>query len=211
MDKIKWISGGILFVCLVFFIAGYSDTLWAAILFGSLAALIYLFVLSVVWLKKIESKVTRTAITSTIILFILLSSFSAILNLQSSTRHTSLLASIHHNIETAYLRANINEPLLNTLRTRYRNNKYQTVSAAFYTNYDSLITLKHEFLYGGNSKEHTWHIYLAKAHADSVVLIGESTYLKGKNSHFLNYSGKTGNYQVEGILTSQGVYYERKN
>lgn len=211
MKKIIWISGGILFVCIIFFISGHLDKLWAAVLFGSLAALIYQFALSIVWFKKIKLKSTRITIAWTLIILVLVSSVSAILNLKSSTFQTALIASVHRDTETSILRANINEPLLNAFRTRYGSNKYRTVSAAFYSDCGSLISPDRELQFGRKSKKRTWHIYLAKIRADSVVLVGESSYLKGKNPHFLNYSGSTGDYQVEGILTNRGVYYERTN
>lgn len=214
MKKLIWMAGGVIFVSAVFFIPGPYGNIWLSVMLSGLAALIYMTVISVLWLNKIDSWNVRMGITGTLAVVVALSVITGFVSYRNSLKESRNLASVRGSIEARYLRANINEPLLATLRT-YResgkNNPSVSIGSIFYLKYDSLIKKDSEFEYGDNRIYKTRHIYLAKNNADSVVLIGESTYLQGENPAFHNYSGKTGLYQVEGILTKKGVQYERTN
>lgn len=214
MKKLIWMAGGVIFVSAVFFIPGPNGNIWLSVLLSGVAALIYMTAISALWLKKIESGAVRLGITGTLAVFVVLSVMTGFVSYRNSLKENQNIVSTRSSIETGYLRANINEPLLATLRSYRESVRYQpsaSLGAIFYAKYGSLIKKGSEFDYGDIRQHKTRHIYLAKNKADSVVLIGESTYLNGENPNFQNYSGKKGFYQVEGILTKKGVHYERTN
>ncbi|HKI44997.1 MAG TPA: hypothetical protein VKA08_06630 [Balneolales bacterium] len=214
MKRIIWLSGGILFVTAAFFVPGSTGSVWFSILLGFIAAVVYLVALYTYWFKNIRSKSARIGILTTLLLLTIISAVSSVLNYSSGRSQAAMLATYRKNIEIRCLHSYINEPLLYTLASRYDRDGhagYRTMAAAFHSKYDSLITTDHEFRYGENGKIYTWKIYVAKAHADSVVLVGESEFLKGSDPAFRNFSGDKGRYQVEGILTPKGVQYERTN
>ena len=106
----------------------------------------------------------------------------------------------------------MHEPLVKTLSDFHvEENRESKIGDLFTSCYDSLITDDGVFEFGSRDEDQTRYLYIAESNADSVLLIGESTYLKGQNDDFSNYSGRKGRYQVQGILTSRGIDYERQN
>lgn len=213
MKKIGWITGGILLVAVVFFVAGQERTLWSSVLWGSGAAIGYLAFLGTVWLKKIASPAKRKVVGATLVALV------AVLcgSLWFWYRMGQWQRNLYTEFETGYETVNVNqlvrEPLVRTLSDYYESAEERPdMGMLFRSRYGSKITRENELQFtnsDGGSGSLTF--YLAKAVSDSVVIIAESGYLEPMNAGFQNYSGTTGRYQVRGTVTREGVRYERVN
>ncbi|MDZ7716855.1 MAG: hypothetical protein U5J95_11645 [Balneolaceae bacterium] len=213
MGKIfLWILGGALLATGAFFIPEQSGSMWPSLFLSSSAVLIYLAAFCFVWLKKIQSATKRKAIGWTLGILVVFSGISAAISYESSQRQKETLVTIRSTIETGIIQNYVNEPLLKTLRAHAQGSgDSNDFGKLFRAEYDSLITEEGMLAYDKDRDDNTVFVYMAKASADSLVLIGESAYLKGESSDFKNHSGETGRYQVKGILTSGGIDYERAN
>ncbi|HEX6983448.1 MAG TPA: hypothetical protein VF181_11885 [Balneolaceae bacterium] len=214
MKKIYlWLLVGVILVTGVFFIPEQSGSLWPSLMLSSGVALLYLIAFSIRWLREIPSKISRRVIAVTLCVLVLASSAFATLSYVESKKQGRLLSEIRTSIEQNILYKNINHPLSKALSAYYTSSKKDLeIRRLFVSKYDSLITDNGLFLVEGMQDEAaTFVIYVAKTEPESVVLIGESTYIDGKDENFHNFSGETGLYQVKGILTKEGVYYERSN
>jgi hypothetical protein len=209
---IWWIVGGVLLTTIAFFIPEQSGSMWPSVISSSIAALLYIIAFSIVWLPKIESQTKRRAIAVTFGVLIVFSAASATISYEGSVRQLELLPDIRTTIETSIAESFIKEPLLETLRIYHSSEeKGRSLGKLFTMKYDSLITEDSVFTYGSRNDDQTFFLYVDEANKDSVILVGESSYVDGEDADFTNFSGVTGRYQVRGILTSQGVDYERQN
>lgn len=210
---IGWVTGGILLVTAAFFIPEQSGSMWSSVILGCLAAFLYLIAFSFVWLRKIESPVKRKAIRWALGILMVFSFISAALSYESSSRQSELLSAIRTNIENNIAEIYTKEPLLKTLRAYHLEKKSNDISigSLFKTKYDSLIGRDCVFSYGTLGEESTLMIYLSQLSPDTVSLVAESRYIDGNDPGFKNFSGSTGLFQTQGILTSEGVHYERRN
>ena len=214
-----WIIGGILVVTLAFFIPAQEGSIWPSVISGAIASLIYLAALSWYGIRKIESRPKRKVLTVVLALLVVFSITSAGISYESSKRQTALLPEIRNTIETGIAKNHIKKPLLKTMRTYYAGNKVgesTSLSDIFRTKLDSLITEDSLLLYAGkdtysDDDETTMKIFVTKVKPDSIVLVAESGYEDGKSPEFLNFSGATGYFQTQGILTEEGIRYERTN
>lgn len=216
---IIWQAAGILFVALAFFIPEQSGSLWPSVISSGIAGLIYLALFFWFWIGKVKASGKRKAIGWTLAVIVIFSIGSAGISYETTQRQTKLLPEIRTTIETALAEVHVKEALLTTLRD-YKSNKSNVADPRFdehfRNNYDSLLTGEGEFLYEGSNRtgeedDKNLKIYLAHSDADSVVLIAESFYMDGDNPAFRNYSGAEGRFQARGILTKEGVRYERAN
>ncbi len=215
-----WIAGGLLAVALAFFIPAQEGSMWPSLLAGGIASLTYLLALSVYGIRKIESSGKRKLVTTVFILLVIFSIASAGISYEGGKRQTALLPEIRHTIETGIAENHIKQPLLETMRTYYTNGspgENASLGAIFRSSYDSLIT-KDNLLrymgketYEGEDDPTQLKIYVKTVKPDSVVLVAVSGYMDGENSEFENYSGAKGMYQAVGILTEEGIRYERTN
>lgn len=195
-----------------FFIPEQSGSMWPSVIASATVAFLYLGFFSAVWLKEIESSTKRKAIAITFTVLFVFSIASAIISYEGSVRQSEVLENIRADIEGDLLYNFVNEPLIRSLGEFYSGDANESgIGSLFTSRYDSLITEDGEFEFGSRNDDQTLFLYVAENNADSVVVIGESTYLKGENRDFSNYSGNTGRYQVRGILTSKGIDYERQN
>lgn len=213
MKKIfLWISVGVLCALAAFFLAYQPGSMWLSVLSASTVAFLYLIIFSAVWLKKIKSSTKRKAIATTFIVLFVFSVASAVISYEQSVRQRENLENIRGQLEGDILYNYMHEPLIKTLGEFYsEDNSDSSIGEIFTSKYDSLITEEGTFEFGSKDDDQTLFLYIAENSADSVVIIGESTYLNGKSGNFSNYSGDTGHYQVRGILTSKGIDYERQN
>lgn len=74
-----------------------------------------------------------------------------------------------------------------------------------------MITEDSIFTHSNLGDDATLIIYVSQISSDSVSLIAESGYIDGRDPEFQNFSGDTGQFQTVGILTREGVRYERTN
>ncbi len=208
-----WIMGGIMVVAGAFFIPEQSGSMWPSVILSSVAAFLYTVVFSFVWLKEIESSVKRKAIGWTLTVLVVFSFASAAISYEGSSRQTDLLPEIRTTIETNIAETYIKEPLLKTLRAYRVERESDDISleSLFKSSYDSLITNDGIFTHSDLKDDATLTIYVSQINSDSVSLIAESEYIDGRDPEFQNFSGNAGQYQTKGILTKEGVHYERTN
>lgn len=203
---------GIIVTVVAFFIPEQSGSMWPSVISAGIAALLYLVVFSSIWIKKIKSPAKRKAIATTFIVLGVFSIASAVISYESAARASDTLENIRTQIEDDLFYTFIHEPLVKTLSDWSSSQDDQKkIGEVFASRYDSLITESGLFEYKNRNDDLTMDIYVAESSSDSVVLMGESSYLMGEDAKFSNYSGNEGYYQVKAILTSKGISYERQN
>ncbi len=210
---ITWIGVGILLSVVAFFIPEQSGNMWPSLIASAIVAGLYLIIFMAVWLRKINSAKKRKAIAITLTVFLVFSLASAVISYEGSVRQQETLSDIRVHLETNIVYHYIHEPLVKTLGKFYDDEiSEKNMGELFVTEYDSLINEDGVFAYGSQEPdEQTLFLYISKTSVDSVILVGESSYLKGTESDFDNWSGNKGRFQVRGILTKKGVDYERQN
>lgn len=209
---IYWIFGGAVLTTVAFFVPEQSGSMWPSVIASATVAFLYLGIFLAVWLKEIKSSTKRKAIAATFVVLFVFSIASAVISYEGSVRQQETLENIRGQLEGDFLYNYMHEPLIKTLSDFYsEGNNESNIGDLFTSRYDSLITEDGAFEFESRDEDQTLYLYIAENSADSIVVVGESTYLKGKNDDFSNYSGSTGQYQVQGILTSKGIDYERQN
>lgn len=206
-------------VAAAFFILPREGSIWPSLIAGSIASLAYLIAFSWYGIKRIESPANRKLVITTLIALAVFSLASASISYEGSKRQTALLPQIRTTIETGIAESYIKKHLLKTMRAYYTEDTLgedSTLDQIFLTKFDSLITKESLLLYEGKETypeddPARLKIYVQTVKPDSIVLIAESGYLDGENHLFENYSGSTGMYQTQGILTEEGISYERTN
>lgn len=213
MKKIfYWMTGGVVLTTIAFFIPEQSGSMWPSVIASATVAFLYLGFFSAVWLQEVESSTKRKAIAITFSVLFLFSIASAVISYEGSVRQSETLENIRGQLEGDILYNYMHEPLVKTLSNFYsEENSESNIGDIFTARYDSLITEDGEFEFGSKYDNQTLYLYIAENSADSIVVVGESAYLKGGNEDFSNYSGNAGRYQVRGILTPKGINYERQN
>ncbi|NGP77450.1 hypothetical protein G3570_12450 [Balneolaceae bacterium YR4-1] len=215
-----WMAAGVLFVALAFFIPAQEGSIWPSVIAGSVASLVYLIALSIYGIRKIDSSGKRKVVTSTLVLLVVFSIVSAGISYEGSKRQTALLPEIRNMIETQIAEYNVKKYLLETMKTYYIGENYDGnagLGSIFRTKYDTLITEESRLLYEGKDtykdekEDLPVKIFVKTIDPDSIILVAESAYIDGKNADFENYSGAMGYFQTEGILTKEGIRYERAN
>lgn len=208
-----WLAAGLLFVSGAFFIPEQAGSIWPSLFWGSGAAIVYLAVLSLYWLPQIESATKRRAMGWTLGILVFFSGVSAALSYEGTQRQVELLPEIRTTIEKGIAETKIQEPLLKTLRDYHRQEgeERRSVGNLFRAKYDSLIGSDSLFSYGAADPDGMLHIYVSHLEKDSVVLVAESSYINGREPDFKNFSGNSGQFQMRGILTKNGVRYEQAN
>jgi len=210
---ILWVGIGIIVTLVAFFIPEQSGSIWPSVIASSIAALIYLLVLMIMMLPKITSSSKRKVIGWTLSLVIFGSAVSAIISYVGTQRQADTLSEIRYTIDSKVAELFVKKPMLKTLQAYHAEKRADnsSIGSLFVQKYDSLITEDSLFAHEGISDNEMLTIYLAKANADGIVLITESSYIDGKNANYQNFSGAKGQYQTKGVLTTKGVHYERTN
>lgn len=212
MKKYFWLFGGITVVTVAFFIPEQAGEMWNSLLLASIAGVLYLIILMSGHFKKIALR-SKSIITAALTCMTALFMLMAVISYEQSQKQESNLAIIRSHIESQMAKAIIHEALLTTLKSFYdfeSNSAGKSLSAAFYTKYDSLVSDNGIYRYSPD-EERTLHIHVAKATADSIVLIAQSESISGLEKGFDNYDGQKGLIQTVGILTKSGISYERQN
>lgn len=215
-----WMAGGIILVVLAYFIPAQEGSIWPSVIAGGIASLVYLIVLYFYGMKKIDSCGTRKLVTTVLVLLVIFSIASASFSYVGTKRQTALLPEIRNTIEMGIAENYVKKHLLATMRAFYTGDRFDEnadLDTIFRTKYDSLITEENLLLYNGQDtykdKEEDLpiKIFVKNIDPESVILVAESGYMKGENPEFENYSGATGYFQTKGILTKEGIRYERAN
>lgn len=212
MKKIfYWIIGGVLATTAAFFVPEQSGSMWPSLLAASVTAAVYLVVFLAVWIRKLSSSQTKKVVVVICTVLLVFSCASAVISYEGGVRQQRTLAEIKRTIEQGISYSYIHKPLIKTFAA-YHDGNQEGLGTLFVSQYDSLITEDGVFQFGRrNNADPSLRLYVAKTTADSVVIVAESKDVDGRDKGFGNFSGARGKYQVRGILTSNGVDYERQN
>lgn len=214
---LAWMVGGTLVVAGAFFIPGQAGSIWSSIIWATGAAIAYLVFFGIFWLQRLENQRKRRWMEVALGLLITCSIISASISYISSQRQMSLLSEIRMTLDSNMAEVHMKDPLLKTFREYHLQNNSLGLAQIFLHKYDSLITEDslYQYMgpdtYGKSGDENDFQIYVEKLQPDSLVLIGDSKVTIGKSAKFKNRSGETGRFQVQAILTREGLYYERIN
>ena len=214
MKKFLWMAGGILVVSAAFFIPGQSGGIWPSVWWSSLAAGGYLLLMVIFWVPQVTSKSRRWIVGGTLVVLAVCATASLVLWQYMSNWQRALLPEIRTTIEKGTAMRLISQPLVRTLGDYYRPEpagSQADMDLLFRKRYGTSIADDNRLEFGKFDENYTLQLYLAHSDADSLVIVGESEYIEGRDHLFRNHSGKTGLYQVLGILTKEGVHYVRVN
>lgn len=150
-----------------------------------------------------------------IAVLVVISLTAAAMDYTASREQQNRLNEIRETIEEGITYSRINEPFNEVLNTYYDGNQVpesRELHTIFLSKYDSLVTGEREFLFGAPREEDpSMQLTFDKLQADSIVIVGVSSVVKGKDTNFTNYNGNKGQMQVRAVLTPKGVTYEREN
>jgi len=216
MKKIIWTTAGVLFVSALFFLPEQVDSLWPSIFISGAAAVVYLLLISIFWVNEVKDPSKKRAWRTLIAVLVVISLTAAAMDYVESREQQNRLSEIRETIEEGVTYSRINEPFNEVLNAYYDRNQVsesRELHTIFLSKYDSLITGEREFLFGASRKDEdpSMQLTLDKLQADSIVIVGVSSVVKGKEPKFTNYNGIKGHMQVRAVLTPEGVTYEREN
>ena len=206
-----FIVAGIILVYAAFTIPPRSYDLWPALNAGGIAVMFYLVALLIYVLRNPLSSRLRTLIA-----VVGLAAMSATAWTWTQTEkqvrwQSETLLKIRAVIGRGIFESRIPVYLLTALkefhhqRTPGRENLKQ-VFCRLYTNakVDSNI-------YVPEYAEPRMNIFVRTLDPDRIVLVGQETYVKGRDPNFKNFDGKTGMVQEQYTLTKKGVTRESEN
>jgi hypothetical protein len=209
MKQLFWILGGALLVSAAFFIPEGAGQVWQSLLLSGIAVLFFL-ITYVFFQPKNSAPNKNIAGVATGILLVLVG-IHGWLGYQESIKQSENLVEIRKVIESGIAKNHINEMLLTTLRSYYSSEKDDAnLGALFKFHHDSLMN-DTEIKFYPSDEERSPKIELVKATADSVVIVAYSSFVSGRSTAFKNYDGQNGYLQTKGILTTEGIEYEREN
>ena len=215
MDKFIWPLGGAVVVTLAFFAPGTEGHMWGSLLAGGIASIVFLIAFSFYWLRKRNFKNQRKGIIALFSCLVIFGVIASAFDYQRSNFQKDTMTEIRFTIERGIAKAAVQEKLNKVLKEYYLGdgtNQYENIEQAFLSVYGSLITdrrtLNFEEVAGSES---TLTVYLSASEPDSIVLIAESRAVKGWEPDFENFGNGKGYFQTRGIITPEGVRYEREN
>lgn len=210
--KIIWIVGGLVITVAAFFIVDRSGSIWPAVITSSIVGTLFIIGFAFWWIGEIKSSTNRKAVIWVLAVMFLGSSVSATVSYISSNQQHDRLTHIRSHIEKEMLATYIHKPLLKTLRAYQRSDdKNPKLDEIFYAEYDSLIQNSELKFADFNNNDPTTAFYVHKADEDTLILAGESSILDAKSENYQNASGAQGQFEMYGILTPNGISYERRN
>lgn len=211
MKKLLWIAGGALLIAVAFYVPGEMASVWKQLLYGTIAAGIFLTVFILFYPSDKSHKSNKWRVTMASSILFVLFGIHYWTGQQEAQKQRQNLIDIRETIETGIAENYVKQILLQTLRAYQMQEDVDDFGAVFRAKYDSLITDGRIKYVPGSDDEDALRIAVDRATADSVVLIAHSVYVPGKDADFQNYDGQTGHLQTKGILTEKGIEYERQN
>lgn len=211
MKKILWIAGGALLIGVAFYLPGEMASIWKQILYGAVAAAVFLVTFILFYPSDKNRKHNKWRITMAASILFVLFGIHFWIGQGEAQKQRQNLIDIRETIETGIAQNYVKQILLQTLRVYQRQENANDFGAVFHAHYDSLITDGHINYAANRDEEVALRIDVDRATADSVVLVAYSAYVPGKDTEFQNYDGQTGHIQAKGILTKEGIVYERQN
>lgn len=210
-EKIIWIIAGVAFVALAFVIPRSSQGIWQPVIWGTMAAVIFVVAFAGRWVREISSQFKQGFIYGVLAVLIISLSAFAYYQYTISQFQREILNANRLYIEKVQAMIYVREPLLKTFRDYYRKNEEnRSIGELYKSKYDSLIDSDNLYHYPHYEIKSLLKIHVSKLTPDSVVLVGKVS-TKGRGKEFVNLSGSTGHYKVKGILTKKGIRYEREN
>lgn len=217
MKKLGWIIGGVVVVVIAFFIPEQKGQIWTSV-FSAMAVVGALFIGLIYYVfQKGNSTADKFLGAGLILLLAALSVFNIYYQYRASIFQTDILPKIKKTIERGVLLAHIHEPMVKTLRGYHQNdNGDMSLEQRFKARYGKEIRkVNSQLRYIHNPQRDSTespHLYYPQtASPDTVMLVGQSLQVPGKDTAFTNYNGQTGLLQYRGTLTKEGVDYVREN
>lgn len=206
-----WLVVGVVLTSVAFFLAPAGAELWPSLNAAGMVATFYLLALVFYSMRKPFSR--RARIISWILVALVAGSVVTSWRTMDATTHwqRQTLLEIRGIIGEGIMRASIPDTLLNVLHQYYeqRPPKGASLGALF------------RGLYPAAKEGQRWtvtspdesppFIFVGRIDENEIVLIGQETFLKGRDPQFSNYDGRKGMKQHRAILTEKGVTYESEN
>ncbi len=206
-----FIVAGVIFVYAAFTIPSKSRELWPSLNAGGIAAGIYLVGLLVYVLRKPLSSKNR--LIAGVIGCLALCAVALTWNRNEvRTRwQADLLMRIRTTIGRSVFSTSVPEYLLKTLDAFYQQRTQNKDHLG-----DVFRRLNKNATVGANIHvpqfpEDPQRIFIITCDPDRIVLVGQETYVKGRDPSFRNYDGKIGMVQERYTLIEKGIIHESEN
>jgi hypothetical protein len=202
---------GVIFVYAAFTIPPKSYELWPALNAGGIAAGIYLVaLLSYVLRKPLSTKHRRLA---GVIGMIALGAvaFTWVRSEEQTCWQANKLIQIRAVIGRGIYAATIPHYLLPTLEEFHRQKAMtkESLGTIFRRLHNNAEVGTNTYLpaYPNDKNQ----VFVKTLEPDTIILVGQETYAKGRNLQFKNFDGKIGMVQEEYTLTKKGLTHESEN
>lgn len=217
MKRLGWIIGVAVVVAIAFFIPEQKGEIWTSVFSAmSVVSLLFIGLLYYVY-KKGGSTADKSIGVGLIMLLAALSVFNGYNQYRASVFQAETLPKIRKTIERGIVLSHTYQPMLKTLRKYHQSgNGEMSLEKRFKERHEEKIRpMNGQLRYIPNpqkdSAESPYLYYVKTATPDTVVLVGQSMQVPGKNTAFTNYNGQTGLLQYRATLTKGGVDYVREN
>lgn len=206
-----FIVAGIIFVCAAFSIPPKSLELWPALNAGGIAAGIYLVALLVYVLRKPLSSKHRL-VAGVIGLVALAAVAFAWIRMEGQIRwQADLLMKIRTTMGRSFIATSMPRYLLKTLDEFYQQKGQKKEHLG-----DVFRRLQNNPSVGSNIHTPSYpndpiRIFIETLDAHQIVLVGQETYVKGRDLSFRNYDGNIGMIQERYTLTEKGMTHVSEN
>jgi uncharacterized membrane protein YvlD (DUF360 family) len=206
-----WIVGGIIIVTIAFFIPPSSTELWPQFYAGGIAAIIYIIALLIYAVRKPVSIKARIITVGCFVIVLGALVFSSIQSDSHAHRQIEHLMQERGFIGRGIMTYKIPQPLFKTLKVFHEQGsiKKETIAQIFQrlNNNASVGSNINKPEYEGDSLK----IFVQALERDTIILVSQETFVKGKNLQFKNYNGQEGMIQEKCTLTIKGLVYESEN
>lgn len=210
--KKDWIllSGGVLTTLVLFAVPAYFYAHWLALTLSFISAGFFTFLM----LKRNQQplgRYYRPAFGAIIVLFGF-GAGSIIHNYIQAQKQDKVLTDIRHTIDAGIIGVQINNDMIQSLRFFKTSSAEEiTVSEAFKSHMGDLLKEDGRIQPREEGEEENVVYFYEVSDPDTVKIIAVTKVSRGEKPDFRNYDGQTGMSQFEGILTNEGVEYEKVN
>lgn len=210
--KKDWIliSGGLLSTLVLFAVPAYFYAHWLALILSFMSAGLFTFLM----LKRNQQplgRYYRPALSAIIVLYGF-GAGSIIHNYIQAQKQDKVLTDIRHTIDAGIIGVQINNDMIQSLKY-YKTSSAQemTVTQAFRTHMGDLLNEDGSIAPRQEGEDENMSYFYEVTGPDTVRIIAVTQVSGGEDPEFQNYDGQYGKSQFEGILTNEGVEYEKVN